>query len=75
MLIQRLRIPPDVNNDYFLYTDSDVLFLRDVNSCSFPAKPRAFLMGPEHIRSNLFSVGFQNSSCGTDQRVQPRKFQ
>lgn len=54
-LISRLD-PDEYETEYVLYTDSDVLFRRPINSCTF-AKPTNVTIGPEFHRGEKTNTG------------------
>lgn len=41
------RNDPSIEKEYFLYTDTDVLFLKDITTCSFPNPPPFLSMSAE----------------------------
>lgn len=45
-----------VETCYVLYTDTDVMFLNDIDSCSFKC-PNTMMMGPEHKRGTKTNSG------------------
>ena len=46
----------EVDTEYVLYTDTDVLFFNDFTECSLP-KPAILYMGPENIRKKINNSG------------------
>jgi hypothetical protein len=46
----------DVDTEYVLYTDADIMFLSDINSCSLP-KPAIMSIGPEHEHGTKENTG------------------
>ena len=45
-----------VDTEYVLYTDTDVLFLKDFNECSLP-KPSVLMLGGEDVKGKMANTG------------------
>ena len=41
---------------HVLYTDTDVMFLKDINSCNLP-RPRVLSLGPENVQGQKANTG------------------
>jgi hypothetical protein len=54
---------PGIEKEYLLYTDADVMFWNDVNSCSF-AKPPILSIGPEWTKGLKVNSGSTPCSYG-----------
>jgi hypothetical protein len=61
--------PSEVDIDYILYTDCDVLFYKAINTCTVPPKPPVMYVGGEARRDTIENTGnrvkdvhFRNSS-------------
>jgi len=52
----KLQLPADVDTTVALYTDVDVMFLRDISTCSLP-KPAVLALGAEVRRNTLTNTG------------------
>ena len=51
-----LPLNDDVDHQYVLYTDADVMFYQDITSCSLE-KPAVLAMGPEFERNKIKNAG------------------
>ena len=47
----------EVDLDYVLYTDCDVLFEKDVNSCTVPPPPATIYVGGESQKDSIANTG------------------
>ena len=47
-----------VDTDYVLYTDTDILFLKDFNECSLP-KPSVMMLGGEDVKGKMANTGIR----------------
>lgn len=68
-LLNKYADDPTVEKNYFLYTDNDVIFLKDIDSCSF-TKPPLFTIGAEHEPGKAENTGimFVNASAFSEHR-------
>ena len=60
---------PNIETEYILYTDADVMFWMDINTCSFN-KPEILSIGPEWTKGLKVNSG-QHSACVRQPRPQP----
>lgn len=47
---------PNLESEYVFYTDTDVIFLDDINTCILP-KPRVLAIGAEHVHDTKGNTG------------------
>ena len=50
-------VSQEIDDEFVLYTDSDVIFLRDINSCTLP-KPRIMAIGPQVSSASTSTLRF-----------------
>lgn len=57
VVLQNLTVDdPDVETSYILYTDVDVMFLKDINTCN-TKKPAILAVGPEFVKGEIANTG------------------
>ena len=54
----------NIDLDYVLYTDCDVLFMSDVNTCTAPPKPPVMYVGGESGMNQIANTGEEKIDGG-----------